>query len=291
MDKRLLFYCLKVSLAILAMSIWTICYSAEDRQFLRVLKQAMPPRGCISQKNKLMYVHIPKVGGSTMENSGLFDDVPNTGGHFSIDYMKNDPKGERDEDSFITSAHIRHPCDRFISAFYYLKDKKGNAGDQAWAAQHIGDMSIDEFVQKHAASKWTLPLALHFAPMHEFLFHQESEEFGIDELLCQEHWQEGVTRLFSRVNVTLPSKFVESNTTQKDPSSHLLANNHETCADLNEQTREKIESHYAMDYCVFNYPFIQSKDDEIPCIGTRWNKSDFTFQYKTCKDLTQSVII
>jgi hypothetical protein len=243
--------------------------------------------GCVSRKHNLVYVHVPKTGGTTIENISLFED----GGlhhsltdHQTIDVMMKDSE-DRALTDFATAAHIRHPCERYISAFHYLKDGKGNTHDTAWAEEHIGSMSIDEFVQSQREKNWPGDdHYTHFNEMHPFLFHSNGE-FGIDHLLCQEQWDEGIARLYSSVGMPTPDYLLNSSkdVTNKKPN-HARENKHESCADLQPETRQAIEEKYAMDYCVFGYASIPSSYQLTEtCIGLYLTKSEFTKNYGICK--------
>jgi len=52
--------------------------------------------GQISRKNKAIFVHVPKTGGSTIEDSGLFEDAQpfhNTKGHSDAEMLTLDAFG------------------------------------------------------------------------------------------------------------------------------------------------------------------------------------------------------
>ena len=63
---------------------------------------------------------------------------------------------------------------------------------------------------------------------------------------------------------------------------HKLANKHETCADLEPETRKALESHYAMDYCLFGFATLP-KGGEDSCVGTGKDKNWFTVKYQECR--------
>jgi hypothetical protein len=257
----------------------------DSRRLLEYNGIDQSDKGCISRIHNLVYVHVPKTGGTTIELSPLFKDAGlhhPLGGHSSIRKMMEDSES-RGLDNFVTAAHIRHPCDRFISAFYYLKDGKGNARNNAWAEEHIGKMNIDEYVQKQKENNWPDDYYAHFLPLSSFLFHLNGE-FGIDQILCQEQWDEGIARLFSTVGMPTPDYLLNSSSENTNWRSHFLKNEHEKCVDLKSETRQAIEEHFAMDYCVFGYPSIPSNDPlSETCVGAHLTKLDFTRNYSICK--------
>ena len=256
--------------------------------------------GCISRDHKLVYVHIPKTGGSTVESSEIFDTARlysaeklrgAIGGHHNIyDLMQNSE--ERGISDFNTATTIRHSCQRFISAFRYITGNKCNNGDKRQAALHIGNRTLDEFVELMEEKGW-YHTVMHFDKMYTFLVDDE-ENFGVDEVLCAGHWEEGAHRLESLIGVTserfLRSLMRKQTEDKRDLSamqhlegSHKLANKHETCADLNPETRVALERHYAMDYCLFEYQSLPENNDEAVCIGAGKNKAWFTAKFQECK--------
>lgn len=225
----------------------------------------------ISRENRLVYIHVPKTGGSTVERSTLFADANAhhaVGGHFPVaDVMRN--AEERGMDGFLTVAHIRHPCTRFISAFGYMKSDKGALGDQAWARNVIGTLSIDDFVLKIKRDPLILH-KVHFRPMVSFLFYPDGS-FGIDQVICQERWNAGLRRLASRMKTPLPKELF---------STRVNENPHNSCKDLKEETRLMIEQFYRMDYCVFGYDRFPNKKESCP--QSRITKEHFTRRYVQC---------
>lgn len=228
-------------------------------------------RGCTSRKNKLIYVHIPKTGGSSLERSALFDGVPKTGGHHEISLMMQDGE-ERGVSNFATAATIRHPCERFISAFRYLQSEKCNDGNKKERAIYIGNRTLDEYVKDEDEIDWKNNPLMHLRPMYPFLL-LNNHTFGVDNILCQEQWNEGIERLEKVVGTSAGLK-----------KKHMLENAHETCDDLLPETRHALEMHYAMDYCLFDYNSSHGNEDDT-CVGTGKNRHDFTKKFMQCKFL------
>jgi len=225
----------------------------------------------ISRENRLVYIHVPKTGGSTVERSALFADANAhhpVGGHFPVaDVMRN--AEERGMDGFLTVAHIRHPCSRFISAFEYMRSDKGALGDQGWARRNIGNLSIDEFVLKIKSDPLILQ-KVHFRPMVTFLFYPDGS-FGIDQVICQEKWNAGLRRLASKMDTPIPNALF---------STRVNENPHNSCKDLKVETRLLIEQFYRMDYCVFGYDHFPNNKQSCP--QSRIPKDHFTRRYAQC---------
>lgn len=234
--------------------------------------------GCVSRKHNLIYVHNPKTGGTTIEKSPLFDDVrfylrkgirPGTGGHSDIGSMMIDAE-ERGIAHFTTAAHVRHPCERFISAFRYLTSDKCNSGDKLWRDKNIGDMTIDEFVELAETQNWKPLKETHF--MRQYPFVIDKGIFSVDHILCQEQWEEGISRLYESIGLRDTKKYGETK----------LHNSHETCADLKPSTRQALERFYAVDYCLFGYPSLLD-ETQGQCVGSIFSKEDFQAKYDECR--------
>jgi hypothetical protein len=238
--------------------------------------------GCISRKNKLVYVHVPKTGGSTMENSGLFNDAKTAGnklgGHHPVRVMLQDRK-LRKMDGFLVAAHIRHPCERFISAFNYLQGGHGNIHDTKWAEEHISPhTSVDDFVHDvEVNNRWKeLKTTAHFNTQASLMIHNKI--FEVDEVLCQDQWNEGLNRLYGKLGLDVPDQLLvkekKSNTLMK------LKLEHQSCSDLKPETQRAIMKFHAMDYCLFNYPI---EPMEQKCVGSYTRKGEFTARYYNCR--------
>jgi hypothetical protein len=224
----------------------------------------------ISRENSLLYVHIPKTGGSTFEKSSLFNDAGShhkVGSHHHIDSMMENAE-ERQLSNFVKASHIRHPCDRFISAYAYLSSDKCNEGDAEWARRHIGDKSIDDFALE-LEKDLDLRLQAHFMPMWPFLFHPDGT-FGIDVAMCQETWNQGLDKLANGFNIPVPDDLYTG--------SALLKNDHSKCEELRPETRAVLERVYQMDYCIFGYDPIPQKS----CPQLEIAPAHFTQRYRAC---------
>eukprot|EP00565_Helicotheca_tamesis_P006965 CAMPEP_0185729584 /NCGR_PEP_ID=MMETSP1171-20130828/6437_1 /TAXON_ID=374046 /ORGANISM="Helicotheca tamensis, Strain CCMP826" /LENGTH=384 /DNA_ID=CAMNT_0028398459 /DNA_START=102 /DNA_END=1256 /DNA_ORIENTATION=- len=270
----------------------------------------------ISRKNKLLYVHVPKTGGTTMEHSSLFDDARDyhpLGGHHPVSEMLGNAY-ERKLTHFVKTAHIRHPCDRFLSAFNYLQ-KSGNDGDKAFAQKYnIDTQTIDEFISnfnthtttndeqtEEEVEPWDPYEIKHFIPQVEYVFYthdgtnanrerardKPDGTFGLDVLMCTEQWEEGFTRLEAALGGGGDVIPQEVKTARENSLEHM------TCADLTEESRATLERVYAMDYCVFDYPPLplpppsteEGGEDAAPvssCVGEYTTPEMFTSKYKQC---------
>ena len=233
----------------------------------------------ISRKNRLIFVHVPKTGGSTIEASALFDDARvyhRVEGHSSISGMGRNFH-ERRLDTFLSFAFVRHPCSRMISAFNYLVSGNGNSVDQAFVDKHMRNMTLAKVVENmesegsegKAIREW-----MHFVPMHRYLFYHTGQ-FGLDMLFCQEHFSEAVKWLNEHYNDTLG-----------EPKTHLKLD-HQQCSELQEETRRNIERIFALDFCIFDYKTGQhgaARAESDGCVGARFTRKQFTERYAWCNE-------
>jgi len=200
----------------------------------------------ISRTNRLIFVHIPKTAGSLIEKSQLFADARKNhaiGGHWHVTEMKAD-LASRKLDGFTTFALVRHPCERYISAFTYLKNGLGNVDDAKWTRENIGDYDVNEFAHQLGRTKHNL--AKHFELQSSQIFYVNGT-VGIDLLLV---YQSNISQTMS------PLASVRPDLTPLLPnvtSKQVLGSNHGKCASLTASARRALEQFYTFDYCVFGF--------------------------------------
>jgi len=199
----------------------------------------------ISRTNRLIFVHVPKTAGSLVERSQLFADARKyhaIGGHYSVTEMKAD-LAFRKLDGFTTFAFVRHPCERYISAYTYLKTGLGNAGDAEWTRENIGDYDVNEFAHQLGPLQKKSKLAKHFELQTSQLFYPNGT-VGIDVLLVH---QPNISKAMSPLASVRPDLApLLPNATSK----RVLGSNHGKCASLTASARRALTQFYAFDYCV-----------------------------------------
>lgn len=228
-----------------------------------------------------------KTGGTTIERTPLFDDVRkfhNVGGHYNIQGMltsiSTTPKNKLK--NYVKAVTVRHPCERFISAFNYLSSEKANLGDQRWAIKHINNKTISEYVKSQEIIGFQdFKECAHLQLQHRYIYNKRI--CGVDTILCQEQWDEGINRLFRKVRQSVPEYLMaDKENAAYTREGHALKLRHETCADLEVETRQTIERYYAMDYCLFNYQSQPPPPNEGVCVGSLKGKQDFTDKFSSC---------
>mmetsp|Transcript_10820 Transcript_10820/g.17935 ORF Transcript_10820/g.17935 Transcript_10820/m.17935 type:complete len:300 (+) Transcript_10820:92-991(+) len=233
---------------------------------------------------KLAYVHIPKTGGSTIEDSSLFDHKRRLGAsprsHYSVRTLKNAPETQ----DFVVATHIRNPCERFVSAFLYVRfdDRSRGMRKDAEDFGFFKSKTTEDFVDwLDRTDSWdALKTSMfHFRPMVNWLVHEDKETFGVDILMCQEEWEEGIKRLADKLNIDsiTPNLMAQKRVNE----AHKMS-----CNDMEPRYAKKIMSAYALDACLFGYGEFGSTIsglNETVCIGAQYDRSWFSKRLVFCK--------
>lgn len=218
--------------------------------------------GQISRENKLIFVHVPKTGGSTIEQSKLFYDAKRhhpIGGHTKAEKLRNLAPG------FRSFSMVRHPCERFISAFTYTLTVAPEP-ELRWHHKNIGARNLTAYVASSDFGGDVFWRFLHFQPQHSFLFFA-NKTFGVDLLLCQDNWTNSIQRLREYMKPTAIPPFRHT---------YARSTTHSKCSDFPNETRQRIEKAYAMDMCLF-YP----TDAATACSGL--SAKELTARFQLCK--------
>lgn len=241
----------------------------------------------VSREFKVAYVHLPKSGGSTVERSTLFrEKIKETkvhpSSHWTVEELLENST-TRDLEGYLTATTVRNPCDRFLSAFYYLKNDPRSL-QVANTTKHFRidqydtvDAYVNDYLDKEPIRWSQLQNFFHFTRMEHYVFFK-NRTFGIDVVMCQEHWNEGVERLYKRLNSTVPPNIKQHFRKNKNRTT--------TCDDLKPSTRESINREYAMDFCLFGYGESYAFEDILPtseqCIGSQLTKEGFAKRHQQC---------
>ncbi|EAI3517202.1 TPA: sulfotransferase family 2 domain-containing protein, partial [Campylobacter coli] len=125
-------------------------------------------------KYKCIFIHVPKVAGSSIERVIYQTDKWLVGHRKANDYMIfNKDKFE----SYFSFGFVRNPYDRVVSAYHYLKNGGGTLGDEKWAKENIYKYSsFKEFVLdlKNPKTQNKILNWMHFIPQYKFLCDNES---------------------------------------------------------------------------------------------------------------------
>ncbi|MEM1113375.1 MAG: sulfotransferase family 2 domain-containing protein [Pseudomonadota bacterium] len=189
-----------------------------------------------SFSRNLVYIHIPKAGGSSIGHALFGSDRV---GHYPYFVYKI-----RDADRFAGSLKfsvVRNPVSRLISAFdFIMTGGKGRADEKCRSAitSRIGtDASCEDFVLKvlddHFLKDW-----VHFVPQHLFIFDTK-RNLMVDFLLKQEN---------------LASDWIEFSETH-GLSSELAVYNSRTAepSQLSPSAIQRVEELYGLDFDLLGY--------------------------------------
>lgn len=121
----------------------------------------------INEINKIVFIHIPKCGGTSIDNSELFEPIQGIG-HKKYDFMK-EMLGERFE-QFKIFTLCRNPWDRLASAFYYLSNGGNQNKLDLSFMEKIKEFegNLSSFLNDFSKSPENYLKILHFQPMHKF---------------------------------------------------------------------------------------------------------------------------
>jgi hypothetical protein len=164
--------------------------------------------------HRAIFVHIPKAAGSAVGVALYGHDRP---GHFPITRYQG-LLGNAIND-YLTFTFVRHPEDRFISAYNYLLDKPKNPSDVDFAHNVLKRFqSIDEFIANYLTEK-TLFSHVHFYPQTHFI--QSDGNLNIDFIGRYENLQEDFGKLCAILN--LDARLEQMNVTKEKAASNLSA--------------------------------------------------------------------
>lgn len=198
-----------------------------------------------------------RAGKSVIENSSLFPDGV---------YSRNDRSGmpmfdamKKAEDKLQSgdAAHIGHPCTRFVSAFDYMLSESASQEEKEWAKENIKSMSMDEFAIQ-LENDPQLHYKNFFRPMSEAFF--DEGEFQFQEVVCQESTSIVLQRVNAFKSKPMPASFL---------GTPLLADAHDTCEGISDETMRVIDKLYKRDYCIFGY-------DQLPAVVPTCNQAKMT---------------
>ena len=120
------------------------------------------------RSTKSIFVHIPKTAGSSVANAIYGHDKP---GHYPA--SKYRAKLMEEQYDYIFFTFVRHPVDRFVSAYNYLKGAGKNESDREFGRAVVSKYScINQFVDEwlNEGTIWTY---IHFYPQSYFIYDGE----------------------------------------------------------------------------------------------------------------------
>lgn len=214
------------------------------------------PKNVFSGKHKLIFIHIPKTGGSSIKKY-LFGDI--TGGHIPIRFIPSDFIN-----SYPSYAFVRNPYTRILSAYNYLiKGGAKTRNDLNYQDVLLRYSSFEDFVC-NGLSSYYLDFE-HFLPQYYFTHYLGRKIVG--NIGKYENFNEDVMKFF---NIELD--IVNST---GDYEKNILKM-------YNENTYQIINRLYAEDFALFNYD-ISVKNTNI--MRNYFYKQDYKYLLENVRNL------
>jgi len=151
----------------------------------------------INYRYRTIFVHIPKNAGISIETA-LFNEKV---GHKSLIRFK-----AHDQNKFFDYfkfSFVRHPWDRLISAFYFLKHGGRNSQDQAWSQKYLRSITtLEDFILKLESDRFARQIMKwqHFRPQIDFIT-DENKNIALDYIGKVENLEDNVKEVATMLNL------------------------------------------------------------------------------------------
>ena len=119
-------------------------------------------------KYKCIFIHVPKVAGSSIERVIYQTDGWLVGHVKASDYVKFD---KNKFESYFSFGFVRNPYDRIVSAYHYLKNDSPAPLDIEWGRLHINNLTFEEFILRLQDEYFRKKILLknHFSFQYKYL--------------------------------------------------------------------------------------------------------------------------
>ncbi|RTI85100.1 sulfotransferase family 2 domain-containing protein [Campylobacter jejuni] len=189
--------------------------------------------GCI-------FIHVPKVAGTSIERVVFETDKWLVGHVRALDYINQD---KNKFESYFSFAFVRNPFDRMVSAFHYLKKGGRNDYDKNWADENLKNFdTFEQFVLalKNKNIKDKILSWQHFTPQYKFI--------------CDENKNILVNFIGKLENINNDFKIVKNELNFDRNLIHSNSSKHEIFSNYyNEKTYNIIAELYKEDFALFDY--------------------------------------
>jgi chondroitin 4-sulfotransferase 11 len=162
-----------------------------------IKKRTKNPYQEINDMHKLIFIHIPKNAGISIEEALFGKKI----GHKSI--LQFEAHNEKKYDEYFKFTVVRNPFDRLVSAFHFLKKGGINPVDKKWSDKNL--MNIDDFesfVYKLKDKKFAKKVLnqQHFRPQYKYLVTSKGT-LNIDLIMKFENLSSDFVKLTDMINM------------------------------------------------------------------------------------------
>ncbi|EPY6068520.1 sulfotransferase family 2 domain-containing protein [Campylobacter coli] len=201
-------------------------------------------------KYKCIFIHVPKVAGSSIERVIYQTDKWLVGHVKASDYTKFD----KDKfDSYFSFGFVRNPYDRVVSAYHYLKNDSPDPCDIKWGRLHINNLTFEEFI-----------LSLQDEEFKEEILSKNHFSFQY-KYLCDKNMNILVNFIGKFEKLDNDFKKILNILRRKDSLVHINKSKHLNYRDYyNSQTYKIIREIYRDDFEIFDYDLEDNKVFYIP---------------------------
>ncbi|EHM3142219.1 sulfotransferase family 2 domain-containing protein, partial [Campylobacter coli] len=201
-------------------------------------------------KYKCIFIHVPKVAGSSIERVIYQTDKWLVGHVKASDYTKFD----KDKfDSYFSFGFVRNPYDRVVSAYHYLKNDSPDPCDIKWGRLHINNLTFEEFI-----------LSLQDEEFKEEILSKNHFSFQY-KYLCDKSMNILVNFIGKFEKLDNDFKKILNILRRKDSLVHINKSKHLNYRDYyNSQTYKIIREIYRDDFEIFDYDLEDKKYFNIP---------------------------
>lgn len=195
--------------------------------------------------SNLIFIHIPKNGGTSVMNNLFGFVLPHVPLHV---YYRSDKNFTAQAFKLAIS---RHPYSRFISAFNYIKSGGNNPRDQFVNSDFLSLFDTpNHLAEDFEALKLISKKIIHFMPQYKFTSYYKGDNFRCDLNLCipLECLDDNIDYLKDLVPFSLKSRQKRILPSQKSPQ-HQEVNSDS----LSPLACENLNHIYDFDFVIFSY--------------------------------------
>jgi chondroitin 4-sulfotransferase 11 len=180
--------------------------------------------------SKILFVHIPKTGGTSIKTTQFFKSKCEWFLHdFAIKHQKEN------QDSF---CFVRNPYDRLVSAYFFIKNGGIRSKDDLERAKRVNKYPDFKTFCKHLDE---FKNEMHFIPQYKYVVNNDDNVI-VKNILRFENINSDFSEFISKYNLK------NNNLPIVNTSKHDHFNNY-----YDEETKNIVYNFYIKDFKLFNY--------------------------------------